>query len=232
MNNIQNNNNMKRGDKDDFMLTLTKLTDKTIYDDNPNEQNNYILTENEFTKNKSIKLKKTEFKLSPNSYGKYLSEYIDNVNNTNDELLFLDNNNENFFAADIYYSKNASATFTFITGPAKIGKTFLILHYIRYGYFYIYFNFKKLNELEENKKYEEIKNMIFYEIAGYFFTYNDYQNFCHNFINKNEYINQDSFDFKQVILNLIESFEILLNDNNDYEKMMIIFDEFELDQLD
>ena len=224
--------NSETGDKEKFMNTLSKLTCSTIYENNSNIQNNYILTKKEFNNNKTIKLKNDEENLAQKSFGKYLKEYIGNINKTN-ELFFINSNNETLLSADIAYLESETPNFIFITGSDKIGKTFLILYYIRYDYYFIYFNYKKLYELEKNKKYEEIKNMIFYEISGYFFIYEDYSNFCNKFIESNKYINNKSFEFKQLILDLIESFEVLLNsNNNNYKKMMIIFDEYELDQLD
>ena len=231
MNDIKNNN-MENGDKEKYMFKLSKLTVKTVYEKQHNIQNNYILAEKEFINYKSIKLKNTEENYSQKNYDKYFIEYIGHIYNNND-LFFNGNNNENFLSADITYLEPITPTFTFITGSDKIGKTFIILHYIRYDYYSIYFNFKKLHEFENENNYEEIKNMVFYEISTFFDNYNDYINFCNKFIENNKYINNKSFDFKQLILDLIESFEKLLNDNNNiYNKMMIIFDEFELDQLD
>ena len=230
--NSQNNYiNIEMEDKEEFMFNLSKLPCKILYENNSNIKDNYILSENKFISNKSKKLKKNEENLSEKSFDKYLKEYIGNIYNTND-LFSISNLNKMFLQADIAYIDSSTPNFTFITGSDKIGKTFIILSFIRYYYYFIYFNFEKLYELEKNNNYEEIKNMVFYEISGYFFTYNDYKNFCNEFTEANKYINDKSFDFKILILDLIESFEILLNNNNNnYEKIMIIFDEFELDQL-
>ena len=208
------------------MVTLVDIPEKTIYDEY-NNLYNFILTEKQFNDNESIKVNITNMNLKSNSFGKYINDYINDAYEINE--FFFKNGHSRIFGA-IYHSV-FDEPFNFLTGPNKIGKTFFTLNYIRFDNFYIYINYKRLYELGQANNYEQIKNIFFYEISRYFFKYMDYKNFCQIFIENNEFINHNSFDLKQLIINFIESIQsIIKNNNNNYKKLKIILDEFELDQ--
>ena len=218
-------------DENNKMMILSQLQeiyDKSIYEDDNLNSLEYMLTEKEFNNNEKIKLKDyhgdEEKVLDFEYFGKYLKDYIGNckklIYNSNDIVIKI--------SAELYFENDDNMNnFYFNTGPDKSGKTTFILNQIRFNDYFIYFNLKTLHKLHNNKKYE----MFFYEIARYFKNYKDYKTFCESFIKENKLNNWPNFDINNTILTFIESIEKYMKENNDkYKQLMIIIDDFDLDQ--
>ena len=92
----------------------------------------------------------------------------------------------------------------------------------------IYFNDRFITELEDRRDYKGFKKMFFYEIAKVFKTYNEYYVFAKNILEK---INKSEANFQNYLMEFVEEIDSFMENNSSkYKKMMIIFDDFELDE--
>ena len=92
-------------------------------------------------------------------------------------------------------------------------------------------NDKYLSELEDQDKYEEILNVFFYEISKFFKTYDEYETFSKSFLEKNFEKGIQKIDFKKLLSKFIEEIDTFIQKNKDkYKKLMILIDDFELDE--
>ena len=197
-----------------------------------------LITKDIFELHKDYKFSKYDEKnfentLYPKYFDKYTTKYIEGLKE-NEKLLYLKNDEMDRFHLHIeYYDHHEDELiFKFITGPKKIGKTFslLCLNRMEKKDYIIYLNDKLISELNSQKKYEEIKNIFFYEISKIFHTYDEYLNFSKSFMPKiNENLNK-KFDFKGILFKFIEEIELFIKDNEEYNKLELIFDDFELDE--
>ena len=219
----------------DILKIIQVGEDKTIYDEEDSPNGKYILNKTEFENNKLMKLPCENDKyrkdiLLPKYFGKYTKYYLDNINDNNNLLYVVPNKNSGILKHMIFTEEN----FEFITGPDKSGKTFTILYSKRFGKL-IYFNLNTIYKLVDEKQYEIIKEMFFYEISQFFTDYEDYMNFSKNFIKKsqsmNVNMNEQPFSFINIFFEFIKEIEDYLNNNKSkYPKLKIIIDNINLDE--
>ena len=119
-----------------------------------------------------------------------------------------------------------------MTGPEKSGKSFslLCLYRIVDDNYRLYLNNKVIRELEELGDHKKILEIFFYEISKIFTTYDDYKDFSNQFFEKYQE-KKEKFEFKSFFTLFIEELDLFIQkDKNKYNRMMIIIDDFELDE--
>ena len=231
---IKINFNMKEKEKENLLSIITQdLKHNIIYEDDL--VTNYIITEEEFTEiannlilNISDNLNEDTF--LPQKFGKYFNEYF-KINNYSNRLIFHNNINFRSFTNDVIYEKILQKNIIFISGPNKIGKTFSLLYATRLHCNNIYINIKKLYEIEEKKNLSKVNEIFFYEIARGFKNYKDYKIVIENIIKDYKKLNNNNLTFIDILFIFIEGVEkFAVDKDNNYNELMIILDEFELDE--
>lgn len=219
--------NISDQDKAKTISILEKTKDKIIFSEILIPP---IIDENSFKKNKIVdKIDKRFDIFYPNYFGNYFKEYISNIN-LDKSLIYSHNDNSSQFLFETEYN-DCNSTFRFLTGHDKIGKTFYALCQNKSKNNHIYFNLKKIYEIEKMKNYDKINQIFFYEISKYFKNYEDYKVFSEEFFKKHYTIFFSSYKFIDILLKFIESIEEFMKTKNEvYPDLMISLDEVEMDE--
>ena len=216
-----------------------------IKEDYLNYYTYFLVTKEAFEKEKTKKINIFDFEnnkvdLMADNIGKYSIKYIQGIK-SNEKLFYFKNSlKENFqYETNYFEGYDDIAIFNFLTGSKKSGKTFSLLDINIFSgkanNYRLYLNDKYITELEKEDKREEILNMFFYEISQIFKTYEEYVEFSKKFSEKiiggKLGDNIENIEFQDFLLNFIDELDSFVEKNKDrYKKMMIIFDDFELDE--
>ena len=222
---------------DSFFLNIPDKI--TIKEGAVNSNNEYLLTKDEFEsiinlKIDFYKLEENNEELKPSKFGKYTLDYLKQIPE-NINFFFNDNNQMIRFICGTEYSKENEniGIFNFMTGPLKSGKSFtlLCLYRIVDDNYRLYLNNKVIKELEERGDFKKIQEIFFYEISKIFTTYDDYKDFSNQFFEKYQKKKEKKFEFKNFFSLFIEELDSLIQkDNNKYNRMIVIIDDFKLDE--
>lgn len=222
---------------------LTLLDDRIIIEEeivNDNNYNKHLIPKEEYESEKKLQIDPMDLEdgkatLSLNNLGKYSINYLKGLKK--DEKLFYSENElmRSFQNNAIYLEEFKDiGIFKFLTGSDKSGKTFSLLAlnaFEKKDNYRIYLNDKYFSELEDQVKYEEILNVFFYEISKFFKTYDEYESFSKSFLEKNFEKGIQKIDFKDLLSKFIEEIDTFIQKNKDkYKKLMILIDDFELDE--
>ena len=237
---IENNNqkikiNMEKSSQNDLKYFLENNLLIKIHDEKNESIDNYVVSQIDFdllhTSNKDYIIDEQKEIFLPQYFGNYTTKYIKGIKE--DENLFFQSNEgiRNLKNNTIYYQDYRDyGIFNFLTGPVKTGKSFSLLSLKTFenDNYRIYFNDRFITELEDRRDYKGFKKMFFYEIAKVFKTYNEYYVFAKNILEK---MNKSEANFQNYLLEFIEEIDSFMENNSSkYKKMMIIFDDFELDE--
>ena len=222
--------NMEINDEDFKSLNY----DTKIEEEKSSNNKNYLVTKEDYKKEKEIMvdldINKEDFTID--KLGKYAKFYLKGIEDK-ENLFYLDNELMCDFESHTKYSSEILGIFNFLTGSEKSGKTFTLLCLNLFEFkekYRIYLNDKFMTELEHKGKYNEMLEIFFYEISKIFKSYEDYENFSIQFL-ENIKETLDKIQFKELISKFIEELDLFIQKNRQkYNKMMIIFDEYELDE--
>ena len=168
--------------------------------------------------------------LFPKFFGSYILKYLKAIKEK-DRLFFFPNAGMKYFQSKTTILPfEGLKNFLFLTGNDKSGKTFSLISLNRFAEedYRFYLNFEYIDELIEQKSYEEIKKNFFYEISKIFISYEYYTDFAESFHGIIEKL--PVFNFYDLLIKFIEEIEKNINNKNGtLGKLMIIFDNFELD---
>ena len=211
-----------------------------IKEEFPTEIDDYLITQEIFLSEKNQKisppdLEKNKATLTLDNLGKYAKNYLKGIK-VDENLFYLENNVMEDFLHDSKYFEELKdvGIFNFLTGSEKSGKTFSLLCLNKYDFeenYRIYINDRYMTELENEGKYKDILNIFFYEISQIFNTYEEYESFSKKFIKNNFEKGISVINFKELISKFINEIDLFIQENKEqYNKMVIIFDDFELDE--
>ena len=206
---------------------------KLIIEEELKSFNKFLLSKDDFYSYKNSKIhcsisESTDKQFTTKDLGKYATNYLKNI--SEDEILFfMPNDNMREIQNQTLYVEGE--IFNFLTGSEKGGKTFsiLCLNIFEENNYRIYFNDKFFSELEEKGDYQEILKVFFYEILKIFKNYDEYIEFSKLFFEKLNETEIYEIKFKPFILKFIDEIEKFAQAKK-YEKIMIIFDDYELDE--
>ena len=233
----QNNNQIKLNMEinNEFFKSLQY---KSIIEEISLNYKNYLVTAEDYQSEEKIKLsnlsklRKNEEAITIDKLGKYAKNYLKGIGDK-ENLFFLENELMLDFESHTRYFTEYPAIFNFLTGGEKSGKTFtlLYLNIIECKEKYrIYFNDKYMTELELQDKTDEMLKIFFYEISKIFQSYEDYENFSITFLENIKEI-LDKIKFKELISKFIDELDLFIQNNRkNYKKMMILLDDYELDE--
>ena len=216
--------NLELGNFPENFMKIKRL----IIEEEQELYSNFLSTKEEFDLYKNSKTDLYNDKhLKIKDLGKYSSNYLRGI--AEDETLFF-LYNYNICKIDIETSYDGG-TFNYLTGSEKGGKTFtlLYLNIFKENNYRIYINVKFFYELEENKEYQEMLRVFFYEISKIFKTYEEYEEFSKSFFEKLKETEFEEIKFKPLLFLFIDEVEEYALSHK-YEKLMIIFDDYELDE--
>ena len=228
--------NMEKNDGDINSLFGTTFIEEEI----PTKITNYLITKEKYQSERKEKIRPSDLEnnkatVTLNMLGKYAKNYLQGINEK-ENLFYLENRLLNDFQSESrYFEGNKEiGLFNFLTGSEKSGKTFSLLCLNIYEFeenYRIYLNDRYMTELENDGKYDEILNTFFYEISKFFCTYEDYESFSKKFIEKIFETKNSVINFKELISKFINEIDLFIQENKEkYNKMVIIFDDFELDE--
>ena len=211
-----------------------------IMEDGSLDDKEFLIKREDYEKFKKLTIDPSDLEtnkatLLPEHLGKYTSQYIKGIKET-EELLFFQSDQMLQFQSETEYLDEYDdlGIFNFLTGSEKSGKTFSLLCLKLFeddNNYRLYLNDNFITELENEKKFEEIMKMFFYEISKIFYSFDDYFNFSKSFLEKNFENGINEINFKALLLKFIDDIDSFIQKNSDrYKKMVIIIDDFELDE--
>ena len=230
--------NMEKDDEN-----ISYLNNETIIKEGPIiNRNNYLInkelydSENEPFVN-IFDLENNNVDITVDKLGKYAKNYLD-MKSGNEKLIYIKNKLYHNFQYETTYFENHDdkGIFNFLTGAPKSGKTFSLLSINLFegnkNNYRLYLNDRYITQLEKEGRYIEILNMFFYEISKIFHTYDEYVDFSNGFLEKVIINKIEEIDFKVIISKFIEEIDIFVSNNRErYKKMILIFDDYELDEV-
>lgn len=231
-----NNGNLKN-------LLKDNIKPEIIIKDEITDDNIYIIERNVFESFFKFKIdpyhyKKYKTDFFPKDLDEYTTKYLKGIKEK-EILFYLPNFNMMRFQNETKCPKEEkdSAYFRFLTGSEKSGKTFCLLCLNLFNQdernYRLYLNERYISELENKGEYEEILKIFFYEIAKIFQRYYEYFFFSIAFHKKIKEIIKDKFKFKDILLKFIEEIDVYIRNNKETDnKLMIILDDYELDETE
>ena len=209
---------------------FSKESELVVFEGEPESYEKYIVSKEDYQKN----IENNE-PLTLKSLGKYARYYIKGMKE-DEPLFYYLNFNMNKLQLETAYLDGDSrdiGLFNFLTSSEKGGKTFslLVLNITEKEHYRIYFNDRLMTELGEQGNYDEFKKIFFYEISKIFKTYDEYVEFSKSFFISSQSDQSYNTEFKAFILEFIDEMEKFAKKNKDkYSKIMLLFDDFELDE--